>query len=52
MVELDEKVVEVNRKFFPVGEVADREIKSGRFDLVFDSGATYMENLIKEGKSN
>lgn len=49
--EIDSRVVEVTKKYFEMGEICEREIKSGRLEVVTKGGAQYMEELIKEGKA-
>jgi len=48
--EIDDRVVEVTKKYFSMGEICDKEIKSGRLEVVISGGAPYMEELLKSGK--
>jgi spermidine synthase len=50
--EIDGRVVEVTKKFFEIGEICQREIESGRLEVVIEGGASYMERLLKEGKES
>jgi len=50
--EIDERVVELTKKFFQIGEICSREIEKGRLEVVIEGGATYMERLLSEGKQN
>lgn len=49
MCEIDEKVPEMVRKYFGIEEIVDREIKSGRLELVFADGAEFLKKKIQEG---
>lgn len=46
--EIDNRVVEVTKRFFSFAEIIDREIKNGRLEVVIQSGAAHMEALLKE----
>jgi len=48
--DIDEKVTEVTRKFFSIGDICNKAIDDGRLELVFEGGAPYMGRLLKEGK--
>jgi len=50
--EIDERVVEVTKKYFEIGEICSKEIQSGRLEVVISGGAPYMEKLLSEGKAN
>jgi spermidine synthase len=50
--EIDERVVEVTKKFFSIGEICQKEIENGRLEVVIEGGATYMERLLSQGKQN
>jgi len=47
--EIDERVVEVTKRFFSIGEICSKEIESGRLEVVIEGGATYMERLLNDG---
>lgn len=47
--EIDDRVVEVTKKFFQIGEVCQKEINNGRLEVVISGGAPYMEKLLEEG---
>ncbi len=40
--DIDERVVEVTKRFFSFAEIIDKEIKLGRLEVIIQSGATYM----------
>jgi len=48
--EIDDRVVEITKKFFQIGEICNREIEKGRLEVVISGGAPYMEKLLQEGK--
>jgi len=48
--EIDGRVVEVTKKYFSIGEICQREIDSGRLEVVIEGGAPYMEQLLSQGK--
>lgn len=48
--EIDDRVVEVTKQFFEIGETCKREIEKGRLEVVISGGAPYMEKLLAEGK--
>jgi len=48
--EIDERVVDVTRKFFEIGEVCNNAIEKGRLEIIISGGADYMEKLLSEGK--
>jgi len=50
--EIDGRVVEVTKTFFEIGEICQREIESGRLEIVIEGGASYMERLVQEGKES
>ena len=50
--EIDSKVVEVTKKYFSFADIIDAELASGRFELVIESGATYMDHLLNSGLQN
>ena len=50
MCEIDERVVAVTQKYFSFAEIVEREKASGRLEVVIESGATYMDKLIAQGK--
>jgi spermidine synthase len=52
VVEIDERVVEVTKQFFSIGELCSKEIESGRLEVVIEGGATYMERLLNEGRES
>jgi len=41
--EIDERVVEVTKKFFSFADIVDREKKAGRLEIIIQSGAVYMD---------
>lgn len=49
VVELDEKVIEVTKKFFEFGEKLVQNF-SDKLEVVVDHGAWFMDKLLKEGK--
>jgi len=48
--DIDDRVVEVTRKYFSIGDIVNRETKTGRFETVVSGGAPYMEKLLQEGQ--
>lgn len=48
--EIDERVVEVTKKYFSIGEICNKEIESGRLEVIIEGGASYMERLLDEGR--
>jgi len=50
--EIDDRVVEVTKKYFSMGEICNREIEKGRLEVVISGGAPYMEKLLAEGKKD
>lgn len=49
--EIDERVIELTRKYFSFAEVIEKELKTGRLEVVVKGGAEYMENLLNSGNS-
>lgn len=45
--EIDGRVVEVTKKYFSFADIVDKELATGRLEVVIESGATYMEKLIE-----
>lgn len=45
--EIDERVVEVTKKFFSFASIIDQEKATGRLEVVIESGAIYMDKLIE-----
>lgn len=52
VVEIDERVVEVTKKFFSFADVIDKEIATGRLEVVSESGASYIDKMTAEGQEN
>jgi len=50
--EIDERVVEVTKKFFAIGEICQKQIDIGRLEVVIEGGASYMERLFEQGKES
>lgn len=50
--EIDDRVVEVTKMFFQIGEVCKQEIEKGRLEIVISGGAPYMEKLLSEGRES
>jgi len=50
--EIDERVVEVCKQFFSIGEACSKEIEKGRLEVVIEGGASYMEKLLADGKAS
>ena len=50
--EIDDRVVEVTKRFFSIGETCAREIEKGRLEVVIEGGAPYMERLLAQGKES
>jgi spermidine synthase len=48
--EIDERVIEVTKKYFSFAEVIDKELQTGRLEIVIKGGAEYMEELLASGK--
>lgn len=48
--EIDERVIEVTRKYFSFADVIEKELKTGRLEIVIKGGAEYMDELIASGK--
>ena len=48
--EIDERVVEVTKKYFSFADVIEKELKTGRLEVVIKGGAEYMDELIASGK--
>lgn len=49
--EIDDRVVAVTQKYFSFAEAIEHEKASGRLEIIIESGATYMDKLINEGKN-
>jgi spermidine synthase len=47
--EIDDRVIEVTRKFFSFAEIIEKEIETGRLEIVVKGGAEYMEELVSSG---
>lgn len=47
--EIDDRVIEVTKKFFSFAKIIDVEKENGRLEIVVEDGATYMERLIRNG---
>jgi len=52
LCDIDERVIEVTKKFFRMGETCNKELESGRFEVVIGGGAGYLEKLLQEGKES
>jgi len=52
LCEIDERVSEVTKQFFEVGETCKKAIQKGRLNLVHKSGAHFIEELVQNGKEN
>jgi len=52
LCEIDERVVEVTRKYFSIGDIIAREVESGRLEINIEGGAPYMERLLTNGKES
>ena len=50
VAEIDERVVEVTKKFFAFADVIENEIANKRLEVFSESGATFIERMVKEGK--
>jgi spermidine synthase len=48
--EIDERVIEVTKKFFSFAEIIDKELVTGRLEVVIKGGAEYMDDLLSSGK--
>ena len=48
--EIDERVVEVTKKYFSFADVIERELKTGKLEVVYKGGAEYMDELLIAGK--
>jgi len=48
--EIDDRVVEVTKKFFQIGETCSKAIEDGRLEVNIEGGAPYMERLLEQGK--
>lgn len=48
--EIDERVIEVTKKYFSFADIIEKEITTGRLEIVVKGGAEYMEDLISNGK--
>lgn len=52
VVDIDEKVTEVTKKFFSFAEIIDKEIATGRLEVLHMSGADFIDEQIKAGKQS
>jgi len=48
--EIDERVIEVTKKYFSFAEIIEKELKTGRLEVVIKGGAEYMDDLITCGQ--
>lgn len=48
--EIDERVIEVTKKYFSFADIIEKELKTGRLEVVVKGGAEYMDDLISAGK--
>ena len=48
--EIDERVIEVTKKYFSFADIVEKELKTGRLEVVIKGGAEYMDDLIASGK--
>ena len=48
--EIDERVIEVTKKYFSFADVIEKELKTGRLEVVIKGGAEYMDDLLTLGK--
>jgi spermidine synthase len=48
--EIDERVIEVTKKFFSFADIIEKELKTGRLEVVIKGGAEYMDELMASGK--
>ena len=44
--EIDERVVEVTKRFFSFADIVDKEKETGRLEIIIESGAVYMDKLL------
>lgn len=47
--EIDERVIEVTKKFFSFADIIEQELKTGRLEVVIKGGAEYMDELLLSG---
>jgi spermidine synthase len=47
--EIDDRVVEVTKKYFQIGETCSKAIEEGRLEVQIEGGAPYMERLLEQG---
>jgi len=50
--EIDQRVVEVTKKYFSFADIVEQEITSGRLEVVIESGATYLKQLYEDPKNH
>lgn len=48
--EIDERVIEVTKQYFSFADVIEKELKTGRLEVVIKGGAEYMDELLNSGK--
>ena len=44
-------MVEVTKRFFSFADIVDKEMQSGRLEIIIESGAVYMDKLLSESKT-
>jgi len=47
--EIDNRVIEVTKKYFSFADVIHKELKTGRLEVIVKGGAEYMEDLLSSG---
>ena len=52
VAEIDERVVEVTRKFFSFAEIIERELLSKRLEIFTQSGVAFIERMVRDNGSN
>ena len=50
VVDIDERVTEVTKKFFSFAEIIDKEVATGRLEVIHRSGAEFLDEQIKQGQ--
>lgn len=50
MVEIDERVCEVVKNFFKIGETIKKETETGRFSLIFEDGAQFVRETVEKNQ--
>ena len=52
LCEIDERVIEITKKYFEIENNINKEIKNGRLEIIIESGFKYINNLILKGFNN